>query len=181
MTALLTRLREKLSHQPYTSDMGDLLVSEAYPPTTPAMVSDAEQQLGFLLPPLLRRIYTEIANGGIGPGYGLLGITDGARDDLGHTLIDLYQIYHQSDPDDPQWHWPTAVVPICHWGCAIYSCLDCRTSDTPVLIFDPNGHSLGTSWDDAFLPHAVSFEEWLTLWLDGVNLWALVYGNPNEI
>jgi hypothetical protein len=180
MTAVLTRLREQIGLQTNTSDTSDRLAAAAYPPITPARLSDTEQHLGFSLPHLLGRIYTEIANGGIGPGYGLLGITDGAPDDLGHTALDLYQIYRQSDPDDPLWYWPPAMLPICHWGCAIYSCLDCRTPNTPVLIFDPNGHTLGTPWNDAFLPHTASFEEWLTLWLDGVDLWAVVYGNPND-
>jgi len=178
--ALLSRLRERISREQYLTDLGDITLTTAYPPVSARDITEAERQLGFPLPSLLRRIYCEIANGGIGPGYGLLGIADGARDDLGHTLVELYQLYHQPDPDDPQWAWPDALVPICHWGCAIYSCIDCRSADAPVLIFDPNGHVDGSGWADALLPHSTSLVEWMSLWLDGINLWSLVYGTPES-
>ncbi|WP_426513197.1 hypothetical protein ACPPVO_22780 [Dactylosporangium sp. McL0621] len=41
------------------------------PPATEQVISDAESVIGYLLPPLLRRIYRELADGGIGPGGGI--------------------------------------------------------------------------------------------------------------
>lgn len=38
--------------------------------------------LGFPLPPLLRALYTQLANGGFGPMYGLLGLAGGAPGDV---------------------------------------------------------------------------------------------------
>ena len=42
-------------------------------PTSLAVVEAAEQSLGFYLPHLLREIYTQVGNGGFGPGYGIDG------------------------------------------------------------------------------------------------------------
>ncbi|MDX6329418.1 MAG: hypothetical protein QOI83_1801 [Streptomycetaceae bacterium] len=39
---------------------------------TPEAVAEAEEVIGFPLPPLLRRLYLEVANGGFGPDEGIL-------------------------------------------------------------------------------------------------------------
>ncbi|MFF0151836.1 hypothetical protein [Micromonospora sp. NPDC005203] len=60
-------------------------VVDPLPPLEPASVpavDDAERVLGHPLPPLLRRIYLEVANGGFGP---VLGVAGGCTDDLGRT------------------------------------------------------------------------------------------------
>jgi len=47
--------------------------------------------MGFALPPLLERLYSEVGNGGFGPGYELCGLSGGFAEDLqGLTLPDLY-------------------------------------------------------------------------------------------
>ncbi|GHO49652.1 SMI1/KNR4 family protein [Ktedonospora formicarum] len=50
-----------------------------FPPATEEQVQETERQLGFPLPPLLRLLYTEIANGGFGPGEGIVGTPGGFR------------------------------------------------------------------------------------------------------
>ena len=40
---------------------------------SPGAIASTEKQLGFTLRPLLRRIYTEVANGGFGPDSGIVG------------------------------------------------------------------------------------------------------------
>lgn len=151
--------------------MARFISSKVFPPTTSASVAAAETKLGFRLPDLLRDIYTQVANGGFGPGYGLIGLDDGAHDDLGKSITDLYFSYKQRDPDDPLWYWPDRLVPICHWGCAVYSCVDCSQPTAPVIYFDPNLHENGQRWDDSFIPHMSSFNKWIEAWLDDVNLW----------
>ena len=49
----------------------------AFPPATSAQVQATETRLGFALPPLLRCLALQVANGGFGPGTGLPGVKGG--------------------------------------------------------------------------------------------------------
>jgi SMI1 / KNR4 family (SUKH-1) len=49
----------------------------AYSPATEEQLVAAEQALGIPLPPLLRTLYSQIANGAFGPHYGLIGALAG--------------------------------------------------------------------------------------------------------
>ena len=117
-------------------------------PGDPNGFASAEQELGLGLPPLLRRLYAEIGNGGFGPGYGLIGLTNGVPDDTGRTAPAIYKESRGEDPDDPAWQWPEALLPICHWGCAIVSCIDCIDTSFRMRIFDPN--VFDKDWRDCF-------------------------------
>jgi hypothetical protein len=139
-----------------------------------------EKELGFALPPILKRLYLEIGNGGFGPGYGLMGLTGGATDDLGDTALNSYRTRRSDDPEEP-WEWPAGLLPICNWGCAIYSCIDCSKPTFPMVIFDPNVHDGSTNWTDAFFDECESFERWIELWASGVNLWDRMYGEGGKI
>jgi hypothetical protein len=48
-----------------------------FPPATEKQILKTERQLGFALPLLLRLLYTHVANGGFGPGYGIIGAIGG--------------------------------------------------------------------------------------------------------
>jgi hypothetical protein len=43
-------------------------------PVTEEALQETERRLGHELPTILRTVYTTVANGGFGPGYGLLGL-----------------------------------------------------------------------------------------------------------
>jgi SMI1 / KNR4 family (SUKH-1) len=60
----------------------------AFPPATEEQLHETEEALGFPLPPLLRLLYTRIANGGFGPGYGIIGAIDGfpLEDGMGDNI-----------------------------------------------------------------------------------------------
>jgi hypothetical protein len=131
----------------------------------------AEAALGCGLPELLRRLYLEVANGGFGPGYGLLGVPPlGAKDDLQHDLVSLYALYREADPDDPHWVWPEGLLPLVHLGCAMYGCLNVRAAGAPIIWFEPNPHEPGTPWDGSFIPLIGSLAGWLEAWLEGRDL-----------
>lgn len=53
------------------------LAGFAFPPATEAQLTATERELGYPLPGMLRALYSQVANGGFGPGYGLEGIADG--------------------------------------------------------------------------------------------------------
>lgn len=65
----------------------------AFPPTTEQQIKETQRQLGFPLPLLLRLLYTQIANGGFGPGYGIIGALGGFSllDGFGDTIVQGYQ------------------------------------------------------------------------------------------
>ncbi len=140
-----------------------------------------EEQLGFQLPPLLKQIYSEIGNGGFGPGYGLIGMSGGVPDDTGQTAPEIYSLLRLEPPEEGPWSWPEGLLPICHWGCAIYSCIDCTHSDFPLRVFDPNVHGDSNSWNDCFFNEVDSFEAWICAWADGVDLWKESYGEDGRI
>jgi hypothetical protein len=141
--------------------------ARVYPPASAHEVEQIEDALGSKLPVLWRRIYLEVGNGGFGPGYGLTGLISGAKDDQGDSALDLYRIFCQPDPEEPTWHWPEGVLPVCHWGCAIQSCIDSRDPAGGVIRFDPNPYGGEVGWDGAWRVEAPSAEAWWRAWVDG--------------
>ena len=76
--ALLDALRKRAADPRRFIDMPELIEFRRFPPATHAQVDRASKQLGILIPAVLRTVYVEVANGGFGPGYGLLGVDSGA-------------------------------------------------------------------------------------------------------
>lgn len=147
----------------------------AQEPATAAEIEETECELGFPLPALLRELYSTVANGGFGPGYGLVGAKGGAPADWAKDLAQAYRTdrdpsprLEQSDahPGDPDWfepfhdEWPGRVLRLVHWGCAIWSCFDVRRGR--VLRYEPLH---GKSARGAMMVEAVSLESWFEGWL----------------
>ena len=66
--------------------------SRGYQPATQEQLRETEDLLGFSLPPLLRVLYLQIANGGFGPGYGIIGAMGGfpLEDRMGKNIAQGY-------------------------------------------------------------------------------------------
>ncbi|SCF56517.1 SMI1/KNR4 family protein [Streptomyces sp. Ncost-T10-10d] len=122
------------------------------PPATPEAVAEAEEVIGFLLPPLLRRLYIEVANGGFGPGEGILGVRGGAFQGNFADIAELYQ-----DGPDPSGHIPVGLVLIYDWGCTLWSLVDFRDPTGPMWC-----NHQGEHW-----PQGITLAEWLTSTLAG--------------
>lgn len=126
-------------------------------PASEATVDAAERVLGFPLPAGLRRLYLEVADGGFGPGGGLLSVEAvlGARRELvgGGEL--------------PRGRtWPATMLPI-RANEPGYACLDVKTGE--IVDWDPEELSEWSSdarWQRSFKPSAPSLEAWLATWLD---------------
>jgi hypothetical protein len=69
-----------------------------FPPATDLQLAETERLLGFALPAALRGLYKEVANGGFGPGYGIVGAMGGARTSEGDRIADLYRIDREPRP-----------------------------------------------------------------------------------
>ncbi len=172
MRNLVKELLELKPHGELIPDTGFSKV--VYPPISNDELVSAEKFLGFPLTPSLRQIYLEVANGGFGPAYGLLGLTGGMTNEDGNDAIMQYKDYRQCDPADPHWRWPEGLLPVGHLGCAMYLCVDCTKRDGPVIWFEPAAHEDGKPWQDSFFPFVESTEEWLFAWIDGNDLFKKV-------
>jgi hypothetical protein len=140
-------------------------------PADASTLARAEATLGFTLPPLLANLYLHIGDGGFGPEYGLLPLLDSPP--AGEPVVVVqYLANRESGRRDPDWPWPEGVLPISHWGCAMYACVDCRTPEATVLLFEPNAHEATHAW----YVDATSLTVWLRSWVDGTG-W---YEETNE-
>lgn len=139
------------------------------PPTPPfdlASRPGVETHLGFVLPDILVQIYHQIGNGGFGPGYGLMGLSgDGFTDDLGHTADALYASFRSDVSDDDPFEWPEGLLPVCHFGCAIYHCIEADSEE--IIIWDPNLWDGESSVATALFPTGLRVNEWLARWSTG--------------
>ncbi|MEU7055101.1 SMI1/KNR4 family protein [Streptomyces sp. NPDC046197] len=125
-------------------------------------IARAEAALGFRLPTLLADLYLRIGNGGFGPEYGLLPLLDSAP--AGEpAAVAQYLANRESGRKDPDWPWPEGVLPISHWGCAMYACVDCRSPQATVLLFEPNPGDPDLAW----FVDAPSLADWLRAWVEG--------------
>jgi hypothetical protein len=123
-------------------------------------VRDSERLLGFKLPTAVRQLYTLVANGGFGLDYGLLGLVGGAPDETGETAVGSYLRRRETARD---W-WPQYLLPICNWGCAMYSCVDCgpHSRQGRMVRFDPNiSIQPPCMWDERR-----DLAAWLRVWID---------------
>lgn len=153
-----------------------------YPvPATEQAVRQTELGLGFQLPPILRRCYLEIANGGFGPVvFSLNGLTDHYRQSLAER------------PEAGCIPWPEGLLEICDRGCAIKSAVYCLVDGCPVYRVDPSyeydeirdaipedrrderlARVGGSTWIEA-----TSMVEWLTRFAEGQDSFGPGYGGP---
>lgn len=161
--SLINRLLERIRDRGPLTNMEKLEKAKVFPPVTEKELVRAERRLGFALPDFLRRVYSQVGNGGIGPSYGLVGIPGGATDDLGRSVVDLYKDYRKYCRKT----WPERLLPVCHDGCAYYFCLDCSRKAAPVLLFDTTAHLVDKEpWKKSVRRVSPSFRRWLSLWLE---------------
>jgi hypothetical protein len=111
--------------------------------------------IGHRVPPLLRRLYREVADGGFGPGrgrFGVLGVHTPGIDEESITFA-----YDQGLWDLEEVHIPYGLVKFYDWGCAMWSLVDFR---------DPSGPIWGADNGQLFREH-MDLAEWLTRAVEG--------------
>lgn len=167
---ILSELKKRKAAGQLGTDDSSLKADAA--PLCDREIAAAEHRLGFRLPQLLRAIYGEISNGGFGEAYGFLGLVGGATNESGQDSSSLYESYREADLGDEHWHWPEGLLPVCQLGCGMYHCVQCLDEALPVIWFEPNPHTPTLPWDESFIPFSASLREYLSAWLDGVDLWA---------
>lgn len=147
MSSLVERVLIQIQDSNYTAARNAFAPRRLglYPPTTMMIVEAAEKTLGFSLPPLLRDLYTQVANGGFGPGYGIFGLDGGYADPQifdpsslsqtqGGTLTEWYFTYRGKDNQLPELNF------------------EFNTKDKSTLLIDPEPKPQTWNWFDKLLP-----------------------------
>lgn len=167
----------------------------AYPPASEELMKRTEKALGFTLPPLLRALYMQVANGGFGPGLGIQGTLEGYGRpgdsiylDSDDTIVADYQWRSHGQTVDlndyegkwsqydnlalPSGVWPDRLLPLCDLGCVQHACI---ASDEQMYIVAASKNN-----EEYILVRLrVSFEEWLWGWVkDDINI--VYYGRDTE-
>ncbi|GIJ50961.1 SMI1/KNR4 family protein [Virgisporangium aliadipatigenens] len=123
----------------------------------------AERRLGFPLHPLLRAVYRTFANGGFGPDYQLFSLIGGPT---AEQSVDVY-LANRSAGAGTHWAWPEGVLPVLSWGCGMYACVDCRSEQGTVLLFEPNPGDPDLAW----YIDAPSLEMWFDGYVSRTGWW----------
>lgn len=127
-----------------------------------------EREIGFSLPGLFRRLYLEVADGGFGPGYGLVPIgSSESSNDL--AFLELHQDWNAGKQLGPAWCWDKWLVPLCDWGCATYGCLDASEENGAVYYFNWTATEAGDDPDDHLEPTHETLTSWLEDWVEGAD------------
>ena len=180
MTKQLLSLIQRRAKDPASrTDQANAATTTMYVPAGHDQIAAAKERIGFDLPNFLTEIYQQVGNGGFGPGYGLIGLPGGYTDD-GNSIIDLYEMFSQPDPDDTAWLWPAGLVPVCHWGCNIYSCVDFSASSGSVITYDANARGPGEPMTQALAQTHARTEDWFRDWVSGVRLWDRMFEDDPE-
>ena len=136
--------------------MSTPVTSELAPPVDRATLDAAEDALGFALPPAIRRIYGEVADGGFGPGYGLLPVAE---------VIARYRNLCSGGELPRRRSWPVGLLPLVSRDPG-WDCVEARSGR--VLGWDPEELS-ERSGEARFLRSfheiAPSVEDWLEAWV----------------
>jgi hypothetical protein len=156
-----------------------------FPPLSLAQVESAEARIGYRLPPLLRRSYLELGNGGFGPGFGLLTLSP-VTPAIDQSIPTLY-LRCREGRRQRGGQWKAGTVPLSSWGDMILSCIDLSETgdefDPPVIRYEPN---MPEAWTHAYLnggvfrggglfPEGISLSGWLQDWLDGKEMFRRPY------
>jgi len=146
------------------------LPEKPFPPLTPAEVEGAEHELGYRLPPLLRRVYTEIGDGGFGPEGGLASLTPRR---IPHWYIPDWPCATTIHVRRTEWAPPASWLFLTGGGCTMEWYVSLIAVDHPVLLWDADGWEPHRGQDphDGLRCAAPSLRQWLWTWANGGNVW----------
>ena len=126
------------------------------PPATEADLARVEGELGFVLPLSLRRVYTEVADGGFGPGEGIEPL-DG--------VLAAYRELRTGSVLPRDRAWPEGLLPVVERDPG-WDCVDARTGR--VIAWDPEDleeRSSEERFRRSFTEAFPSVEAWLADWV----------------
>jgi len=111
-------------------------------------IAFVENSLEVTIPQTLRRCYTEISNGGFGPGYQLTGLPGGHESSWGDLIQATAELRRHEDCED-EW------LPLIDWGCAQLTVVDCHDEQIVTL------------YEGDFHCETYTLNKLLTKWISG--------------
>lgn len=151
--------------------------NQPFPPITKTEVEQVERELGHELPLLLRRLYTEVGDGGFGPEDGLASLTPHQAPgwpEPGRPLATSRRTRF------PGRETPTSWLFLTDGGCSMQWHVSLIEVDNPVLLWDADGWEpdWGEDPHDGLRYAAPSLCQWLWTWADGGDVWGEVLKRP---
>lgn len=140
------------SDDPRASPKDDALPS----PVDVLAIADAEQKLGFALPPLLVQLYSQVANGSFGPGAGIMSLQD---------VVETYLGLIKAPPGQRGQKWPVHLLPITSTDPG-HDCVDIKSGE--IIFWDEEELASGPSdkvWKKSFKFDASGLQQWFERWL----------------
>ena len=163
-TLLIKMLKKRIGDPKRFIDTPEAFPYKIYPTVSLNELAQAEQRLGFQLPPLLGKLYLQVGNGGFGPGFGLLGLNNNGAKNYHMNLVDWYlEGINHMHPDYPP--WPRQFITVCDWGDGIVSELDWTNPQGPIFRFNGDWYSDGP-YEMVMRAEAPSLYSWLDDWLN---------------
>jgi hypothetical protein len=104
-----------------------------YDVVSDSQVEYVESAIGIEFPALLKQCYTQISNGGFGPGYGITGLPGGHESSWGDLIETVEELRRHEDCEE-------AYLPLIDWGCGHFTCIDCDDEDMAVTLKDGDFH-----------------------------------------
>ena len=146
-----------------------------YAPATADAVAATERSLGFRLPPLYVQLLTQVANGGFGPGFGLIGLPpDGFVDtDLPGDLVSTYLLGRGAV--ERGLRTPEALVVLCTWGCGRVSYIDAARPEAPVVSSELTDKGV------EYVQTSSRFRDWIAAWANGNGAWVDPVGTCQRV
>ncbi len=149
--SLLTAIRHRIVDPELRIEAPRIPAPRLFGPASPHAVDAAEAQAGLSIPSFLRRIYSEVGNGGFGPAMGLFGVDGGYTDLDGRSISGLY-VYLRG------LGWPDGLLPLCDWGDGAWSAID------------QSGRIITVS-DSGPIRTKFTLASWLAAWVSGTEIY----------
>jgi len=137
------------------AEMSTPAARELPPALDPAALDRAEASLGTALPPILRRVYCEIADGGFGPGQGLLPI---------ERVVKEHRDMSEESEDVEVEPWPVRLVPVAIADMG-HICVDASSGAVVECEYEELESADEGAYRLTVRELAPSVEEWLEVWL----------------
>jgi hypothetical protein len=137
------------------AEMSTPVVRELAAPVDGAALDRAEASLGTALPPFVRRLYCEIADGAFGPGEGLLPI---------ERVVKEHRDMLEEPEDVDVEPWPARLVPLALADPG-HVCIDVSSGAVVECEYEELESADDAAYRLAVREVAPSVEDWLEAWL----------------